>query len=418
MLLVLVSGSLHADIYTVRREGAGIVPERSTNVSMDSENVVIGWGQHSFEVIATFVMRNQSEYEVTSLVAFPIIGSGYAGYLDISREFKVDMKSGTGDQNPFMRANVQRRAGAKTTARTDYFAADPPKNVADYPEAVVWEVTWAAGETKVIRVRFEMGDPMVLRGSNQLVRGWQLMYIVSTGALWKGPIGRADISIRLPNENPLWAPGPGTIRKWSYADQAKWDGQDTIAWHFENWTPSDEIWLRSVEWAGLSPQAIDYFLFFLPPYEGDKKAYSVELIDSLVRRDLALADQYFPEKVKAFDATPLKVAICDWLLHEVYARHGDPFYVGKESASLKVSDGLIGDGEGNIYSSWQMQFGKYGGMRGWYRPRREPDGNVKTASLSSMEQENVKFLRSYLKKLREELPAEYRGRPVHDPGVE
>jgi hypothetical protein len=416
LVMIIVSVSLRADMYTVRRQGATLVPERSTTVSMDAEDVVLEAVEYGFAVTATFVMRNHSEQEVASLVAFPIIGSGFSGPLSLSREFKVEMKSGTDDQNPFVPAKVQLRTGAKLKNPTDYFADDPPKSAADYPENIIWDVTWAPRETKIIRVHFQMGEPMVLRGSNDLARGWRLMYIVSTGALWKGPIGRADISIRLPKENSQWTAGPGTRRTWSYSDRATWDGKHTLSWHFENWTPTEEIWLQSVDWLGLPAEQMPYYRFLLPLYEGDKKAYSVEFIDSLVSRDLALAKRHFPEKVEAFDLIPLKIAICDWLLHEFYARRGDPFYVGKESASLKFGDGMIGDDQGNLYSWWQGLFGNYTPRGGWYQPKYGPDGGVKTSSLTQMEQQNVKFLRTYLGKLRQtQPPSRY---PIHDPGID
>lgn len=422
--LVLIDSGLRADVYTIRREGAGIVPERSTTVSMDAEDVVVAPGEDNFEVTATFVMRNQSDQTVTSLVAFPIIGSGYSHLVDVNGEFKVELKSGMDEGTPFVATKVRLRTNAPSTTRTGY-DDEPPKNVADYPEAVVWDVTWAPSETKVIRVHFEMGDPMVLSGSSRFAEGWQLMYIVRTGALWKGPIGRADISMCLARGNPHFTVTPGSVQKWSYPDQAKWKDKDTLAWHFENWTPTDDIWFRNVDWTGLPAQSVDFYYFPLPPYEGDKKAYSAEFIDSLVHRETTLGDQYFPERMKDFDVTPMRVLIGDWLLHEIYARHGDPFYLGKEEvpekmgiATSMVRDRQIIDREGNVYSWWRMRFEQVSGRVGWYRPGDGPREAVKPASFSGLEQKNETFLRAYLKKLRPEQPPEYRALPIHEPGVE
>src|SRR4051812_48975412 len=90
----LLTGGGRAGIYTVRRQGAAIVPQKSTEISMDAETVTIIRGKYDFEATAVFVMRNQSDAVVTNLVAFPVVGASYARYLDVNREFKVRIKDG------------------------------------------------------------------------------------------------------------------------------------------------------------------------------------------------------------------------------------------------------------------------------------------------------------------------------------
>jgi len=406
---VAVVAIARADIYTVRREGAAIYPQQSTSVSMDAEDVVLQRGPDGFAVTATFVMRNQSDQRVDSAVAFPIVGSGYYP----EWVFIVEVAPGSGEDVVFERVLGQVRYGADSTVRREPFATEPPKSAADFPEAIVWDMSWRPGETKTIRLHFDMGDPKVLRGSNELAAGWQVMYIVSTGALWKGPIGRADISIRFDGGREWWPGGLGSFREWSYPDQAKWEGEESISWHFENWTPTEEIWLRSVEWVGLTPEGIDNYTFWLPEdYLGATTTYSETHIDRQVERELEFAREYFPEKASTFDPLPLRVAISDWLLHEIYARHGDLFVVGGWKSGEPLPAGTVGDDKGNLLSSWYLRFSRYAWHGGWYQPRRF----VKTKSLTKLEQTNVAFLRSHLADLREKLGPAGAGLLLHTPG--
>ena len=390
------------------------MPEHSTSVSMDAEDVVLERSEDGFKVTATFTMRNQSDKQVDSTIAFPLLGSPKV-YNDLEKEFKVELRSGVDNGSSFTAVKTQWKDGPKRKTRDDYFVAETPKKLAEFPASLVWDMSWKAGETIQVKVSFDMGEAMVLPNSNQLAGGWQTTYIVSTGALWKGPIGRADITFSFGDKQ---RPAPyhlGDVFQYSYPEQAKWNGKDTISWHFEKWTPSDEIWFRSATWNGLKPEDINgYFFPLQADYQGDKLAYSLERIDFLVERELRLAHEYFPEKVKSFDALALRIAVSDWLLHEIYARHGDSFFVGKETPANGVRDGFVGS-NGNLYSFWWVKFVNYSYHGGWYKPDKDI---VKTASLSSLEQSNVKFLSKYLTQLREQLGPEKQrlSYPVHVPG--
>ena len=70
------------------------------------------------------------------------------------------------------------------------YSMKEPRSPHDFAAALVWSVSWAAGETKLIRVSYDMGEP---EDYLRFVGGWRLRYIVKTGALWKGPT-----TIRLP----------------------------------------------------------------------------------------------------------------------------------------------------------------------------------------------------------------------------
>jgi hypothetical protein len=416
LLTVSCIPAIRADIYTVRRQGANIVPEKSEDISMDDEVVRIEPHDYGYSVSATFVMRNHAGRPVHALVAFPILGSSYEGRRDLGGEFQVHVKSASEPDRAFHSPPLELRPGRPRTARDDHFAAEPPRIIGDYPEAVVWEVDWAPAETKIIRVQFDMGEPTILPGSNHLVAGWEWRYIVTTGSLWKGPIGRADISIKAGHPVVSSAALP-PFRSVSYPEQAHWHDDHLVSWHFDHWTPTDEIWLRTVEWRGLTENQVPDYRFFLPEYRAAEQAYDEATIEKLVERDLTLATKYLPAEARGFDRNLLRIAIADWLLHEIYARHGDSFDLGENTQlpSPRISHLEMDD---RLYSAWYDLFRGYSYRDGWYQPNFTPPGRVKTSSLHPMEQNNAAFLRTYLEQLRSQPAYRPLQASAHHPGAE
>lgn len=404
-----------ADMYTVRRQGGNIVPVKSEDVSMDAEDVRIEPAQFGFVCTATFVMRNHRDHEINSLVAFPVMGSTLGRPSDLAKDFQVHIRTAGEPDSAFRPAPVELQAGRPRTEMDDYLATDPPRMIGDYPEVITWNVTWAPRETKVIRVVLDLGEPLVLAGSNFLVRGWQWMYVVTTGSLWKGPIGRADITFKLGHP---WVPSVPLppYRQVSYPNHAKWQDNNTVSWHFENWTPTAEIWVRTVEWRGLGreDQPQDY-RFFLPEYRGAEQVYDEATIEELVARDLRLATEFLPDEARSFDRNLLRIAIADWLLHAIYARRGDTFYLGDESPGLQLGDNRI-EIDGRIYSSWLHLTQGFLGPEAAGEFDRFPTKRVKTSELHPTEQANVAFLRGYLNHLRSQPGYEPQARGAHLPG--
>jgi hypothetical protein len=415
LLALGATATAWADMYTVRRQGAAIVPVKSADVSMDAEDVRIEPAEFGFVCTATFVMRNHRDQEINSLVAFPVMGSTLGRPSDLAKGFQVHLRSAGEPDSAFRPAPVELQAGRPRTERDDYLATDPPRTIGDYPEVVTWNVTWAPQETKVIRVVFDMGEPLVLAGSNFLVRGWQWMYVVTTGTLWKGPIGRADITFKLGHPLVPSAALP-PHRQVSYPEQARWLDDNTVTWQFEDWTPAAEIWLRTVEWHGLDrdDQAHSY-QFSLPVYRGAEEEYGDQTIENLATRDLRLATEHLPDDVRQFDINLLRIAIADWLLHEIYARHGDAFYLGPVTDLEDSLDGWV-EGDGHRYSQWHNRFLPLSPRGGWYEPDMTPGKKVKISELHPTEQKNVAFLRGYLDRLRSQPAYAQLARRAHLPG--
>jgi hypothetical protein len=412
------NASSRADIYIVHRVGANIVPAKSADISMDAEDVRIEPQESGYHVTATFVMHNHAVRQVDSLVAFPILGSTLGRPSNLDQDFQVHIKDRDEPDGAYQRVIAQIQPGRARADQDASSPTNPPKVVGDYPEAVAWNVTWQPGQTKIIRVGFDMGEPMYLPGSNRLVQGWQWTYIVTTGSLWKGPIGRADISIRFTTPSMKGWPPLCNYRQVSYPDHAQWNGNELVAWHFENWTPTGEIWVRTVDWQGLMEKDVSRYRFNLPVYRGAEREYDKKTVEDLVNRDLHLATEHRLAEVQAFDRNLLRIAIADWLLHEIYARHGDSFYLGKESPSFPFGEHMAGDGEGNLYSFWWVQFGDYSYRGGWYQPREHPAGPVKITELDPMEQKNVRFLRAYLDRLGRDPKYQALRASAHIPGAE
>lgn len=401
-----------ADIYTVSRFGNTIKPLVASEISMDSETVRIEYSEEDEEYVctATFVMRNQSDERVSRTIAFPVLGPsplfGTSG--DITRGFKVFTKSGTDEATPFTALPggvglVVREKEKQTFRQLAHKAAKTPLEAL---ENVTWEMTWASGETITIRVIYSLGVATWWQpGSNSIARVAQLTYIVRSGALWRGPIGHADISIRLaatPDSQKAgqpygWLPGNGRPpTEISYPKHAKWTGPagapHEVRWIFTNWTPEEDIWIRWASWNGYKAGDLQYWSPPVP-YRGADIEFTGAMLDELVARELHLATQYFPREVAQLDRTPLRKDIAEWLYNEIFARHGEWFVVEDMPADAVAQyNGPFKTADGVWHSMWYGRFHHRSDARdpGWY----EPTHKVDLSELSELERKNAAFLKT------------------------
>jgi hypothetical protein len=366
VFLIQLLSPAWADIYTVSRNGNAIMPLISTEVSMEAETVFIEESKDGYNVTATFVMKNHSSNPVTALVGFPVTGpsSSYSNHRDVNQEFKVGIKNGTDASTSFEPVLCKLIKDGKPAQETE-------DQRAGYEENVVWEVNWAPAETKTISVSYQMGEPGFLPGSTCFAQVTQILYVVRTGALWRGPIGKADITIRFSHKNDSSDHfiKPELV---AYPEVGRWASTSEWTWHFENWIPTDDIWVRWPKWEGLNSDEVWAYRFALPdPYEGSQKSYTTALLYSLVDRELAMAKKYFPQEYAAYDRTPLRKAIAEWLYRELFARHGEAFKKGP--------DAIL----------WATAFGLgYGHYDNWYKGNKR----VRFSDLSELEQQNARFL--------------------------
>ena len=390
LLLALVfAATARADIYRVIGKGNTIAPLRSSEVAMDAETVEVfpesDFG--GFCVRATFTMRNTSDERVTCQVAFPFDTRGAAS---VARDsFKV-------------RIGDERVEKIELKVRDAAIAAP---SAHDFPAALVWAVQWEPRATLLIHVDYAMGEPEQYYG---FVDGWRLRYIVRTGALWKGPIGRAEITFRLTGQPMLADHFAQAGEKsshlqppYSYPAAAVRTSPTEVTWRFERWTPQEDIWLGVIQWAGFGPNTQPRIFIRTPhPYGGATSAYADALLESLVERELEPWRGSFPKEAER-DRPVLKAVIAEWLYRELFARHGDPFYLGKYVAGERPPIGSQGRNQDDNYLSvWSTRFPLAArGRGGWYEPRTGPgpNGSVRLSDLTPQERRNAEFLSAYFK---------------------
>ncbi len=386
--------SVSADIYRVIGKGNTIAPLRSSEIAMDAETVLVEPEKRfgGFRVTADFTMRNTTAEPVTCDVAFPFESRGHA--TNAKESFQVTLGEGAGAVRVSPIELKVRDASVKE-----------PRSLHDFAAALVWSVSWSAGETKLIRISYDMGEPEEYR---RFVEGWRLRYIVKTGALWKGPIGRADITIRL-TDHPIFS---GSFANWpnrrpntldppySYPGNARWVTNSELTWHFENWIPDEDIWLGEIQWAGFSFESSWGNFISLPaPYAGAIEAYTEALLERIVDRELEPWRDSFPKQAQR-DRPMLKALVAEWFYREIFARNGDPFFLEKVTPGVPAPAGSRGsDVHGNYLSWWSDKFPSAYSARGggWYRPGTGPgpNGTVRLSDLKGFERKNADFLLKY-----------------------
>ena len=192
---VILSGVARADMYMVCRQAGAIAPTVSNDVCMESEIVKLAMGdEDGYKVEATFVLKNTSGQSVTSLVAFPILELPGFVLKHYDHDFHVEVGKLEGNQAHFQ--NVSYRSNLTEVATSDTAIREmmihPPKQLPHFPKNIVWDMTWAAGETRLVRLHYTTEVAVAVPDSTGCAAATQLTYIVSTGNLWKGRIGKAD----------------------------------------------------------------------------------------------------------------------------------------------------------------------------------------------------------------------------------
>jgi hypothetical protein len=388
-LSLALAGAARADILIVQNQGNTPVPVEETSVSMDYESVEIDVAK-SYQVEAVFHMRSHADAPLKRKMAFPVTAVRYAHYM--KRSFQVWSKAKGEPDSAYQSVPVSLSMKKTEATWADEFYADPDLGELDYPGYVTWEVSWKPKETRVFRVIYDMGVPASFQG---IVDGWRLTYVVRTGALWKGPIGEADVTIRFDSDvrNHRIATTPLVV---SHADRARWVSDREIRWHFEDWEPKRDIQVASYAWVGLTEENIERFFLALPhPYQGADKTYTEAMLDALVERKIAPWKEVFPERCARLDRELIRTLVAGWLYHEIFARHGDPFLVGEDDGGKWPKEAVMGM-DGYLYGRWHDKFRAYMYHGGWYSPKYGPEGKVSLDDLSPVERKNAEFLRKYL----------------------
>lgn len=390
-LVALLGSTLaHADVYRVMAKGNTIAPLRSTEIAMDSETVVVEAERRfgGFRVIADFSMRNTTGEMVTHDVAFPF---------DDERAARI-AKEG-------FRVVLGREPNAVPVQTIEIKVRDPqvkePRSPYDYPAALVWRVAWQPGETKLISLAFDMGEPDQFR---DLVEGWRLRYVVRTGGLWHGPIGHAEITMRLDGHR-TYADDFAASQKnqtppvLSYPKNAKLESPTEVKWTFKDWMPEEDISIERLAWPKVTrEEQIRFFLSTPEPYLGAKSDYTDALLESLVSKVVAPWRERFPQESQR-DWPVIKSIVAEWMYHEIFARNGEPFIIEYDRSGPRPPGIAFWDQDDVAYGRWHTRFPPSNRFRnpGWYKPGtgKGPKGSVRLVDLTAQERKNLAFLQQY-----------------------
>ena len=402
-LCVLLSLPLLADVLILKGQGntplplpydgkgVRLVPAEEPLVAMEAETVEIVeapvriTGERETIVTCRFSMKSYAEAPITRLMAFPIVDPQYAGLMQ--RSFLVSV----GDKL----VKTEYHDCLKTVSLEVLRDWRLDIQAMKYAGYITWPVTWEPGETKTIGCRYNMGEREGLAYYTP-VEGWQLCYIARTGALWRGPIGTADISITFRDDPRVFGPvgnkQPPT-QYLTFAEHAKWLSPTKVQWHFENWEPTDDIRVQFARWTGFS----DAYHFVLPAHcAGAEQRYTTEMLDALVERELAPWRPAFPDEVAKCDRTAVRSLIAEVLYHEIFARHGDPFITGIVGGPRPAD--VSSESGDYYYGKWHAYFQGYMYHGGWYRPDVKKKTKVTPDELNETERANLAFLRGYFVK--------------------
>jgi len=209
-----------------------------------------------------------------------------------------------------------------------------------------------------------------------------LLYVVRTGALWRGNIGKADISI-LFNSDPRQRSDPpfqeitsdhNTVFTTTYPGQARWVSDKEVHWHFNDWNPKEDIVVQLLIWKGTNEHLYTYF--DLPSnynYKGLIQKYTNNYLELLVEDLVSPWKNIFPEQTKTTDRKKLKKVCAELLYYEVLARHG--LYDDK-------------------YFKWYYTYLEHARYL-WYKPDKNKTMKDVLEELNENERHNLEFLKQY-----------------------
>jgi len=173
---------LFADIAPNPIKAKSISPKDQTSIRMESEKVIIDLYNDSSVVKCLFNMKNLGEQEKLQ-IGFPEMTFHY-----YRQKSKVD------EANRFQ---VKENGKVLNFVFSDSLKYDKDyrKKVESYQikeEWYLWESEFIKGESKTIEVEYSLPFGMLYKTNERF-----FTYLLSTGANWKGTIGKAEIIVNL-----------------------------------------------------------------------------------------------------------------------------------------------------------------------------------------------------------------------------
>ncbi|MBM4041468.1 MAG: hypothetical protein FJ290_23450 [Planctomycetes bacterium] len=213
---VVAASLAFCDDYESGWDGEGIYPVLSKEIRMARERVeiLVGWpGDGRYEsrnechgwarVDAEFVLVNDTDYPVRTLVSFP----------------------GTGYERDFGRSVDGCPVGVETYTTKDGTEI-----------AYTSSLEFAARQVRTVRVSY-VGAFDAQGGT--LCGSWR--YVLKTGALWKGKIGEIVVVAHFPKDMPPWGYGPFDARALKLSPKGYKVSGQSVTWLLKNVEPTEDV---------------------------------------------------------------------------------------------------------------------------------------------------------------------------------
>ncbi len=302
LLAAALAGSALADAAPpLQPPGSNLAPGGETQVQMVAETVTLEVvAPAAVHVAADFTMRNQGPAEERMAVRFPLeeptgMGNGY-------NEFP----------------QVQNVTVAVDGASVPWQTMVEPFREGDAPiHWAAFDVAFPPAQDVRLLVTYETELSGYPAGS-----GWaSVHYILETGAGWQGPIGAADIILRLPYEA-----GPENVLGEPYTVPGASYASNEARWHRENLEPAREDNMRvGLVW----PEAWQQVL-------AARAALEAQPADVQAAIDLAEAYRLAGSGTKGFVANPLLADQAQSTIEQALAAAPESADLHAELASLLV----------------------------------------------------------------------------------
>lgn len=244
--LALFTAPAHANDGAFYGQGATVFPVLDETIALESEVLAIeqggpavGYYVDHWKVEVTYRFRNTADRYVEVQMGFP-------EWCESTPE-SMDRAEGSPCPGWTIRdftVQIDGKRGPKTRVKAAAPGEGPLADMA-YGRVYTFPVRFGPGEVKTVRHTYEH--------ATSLTSPWcsDLTYILRTGALWKGPIGRLDITVRThadfasPPYATEWLQGTdGRPKPTITADPA---GGQTLRWHAEAIEPAHDLSLTFCE---------------------------------------------------------------------------------------------------------------------------------------------------------------------------
>jgi hypothetical protein len=182
LTIICLQTKLFADIAPNPIKAKSISPKDKTSIRMESEKVIIDLYNDSSVVTCLFNMKNLGEQEKLQ-IGFPEMS-----FYHYRQKSKVD------EANRFQvkENGIAVYFGFSDSLRFNEVYRKKVESYQIKEEWYLWESEFKQGESKTIEVQYSLPFGMLYKTNERF-----FTYLLSTGANWKGTIGKAEIIINL-----------------------------------------------------------------------------------------------------------------------------------------------------------------------------------------------------------------------------